>query len=71
MTEKKLSDTIREKAVADAIGEVITLQKGAANNITLDETTANQIATQISTLKSTYGEDGLALRARSNGCKQR
>ena len=64
---KKLSDTIREKAVADAIGEVITLQKGAANNITLDETTANQIATQISTLKSTYGEDGLALRARTMG----
>mgnify|MGYP002559324835 FL=1 len=64
---KKLSDTIREKAVADAIGEVITLQKGAANNITLDETTANQIATQISMLKSTYGEDGLALRARTMG----
>ena len=64
---KKLSDTIREKAVADAIGEVITLQKGAANNITLDETTANQIATQISTLKATYGEDGLALRARTMG----
>lgn len=64
---KKLSDTIREKALKDAIGEVITLQKGAANQITLDETTANQIATQISTLKATYGEDGLALRARTMG----
>lgn len=64
---KKLSDTIREKAIKDAIGEVITLQKGAANNITLDETTANQIASQVSTLKATYGEDGLALRARTMG----
>lgn len=64
---KKLSDTIREKALKDAIGEVITIQKGAANNITLDETTANQIATQISTLKTTYGEEGLALRARTMG----
>lgn len=64
---KKLSDTIREKAVADAIGEVITLQKGAANNITLDETTANQIDAQINARKASYGEDGLALRARTMG----
>ena len=61
----KLSDTIKEKALNDAINEVITIKKGEANDV--DDATKSQISTQVSTLQSTYGEDGLTLRARTMG----
>lgn len=64
---KKLSDTIIEKAVATAIDEVLLIQKGAENGITLDETSANQIKSQVDMLESQYGEDGLLLRIRTMG----
>lgn len=63
----KLSDTIKEKALNDAIDEVITIKKGEANDVKLDDATKSQISTQVSTLQSTYGEDGLTLRARTMG----
>lgn len=63
----KLSDTIKEKALNAAIDEVLTISKGAENDITLDEATKAQISSQISSLQGTYGEDGLALRARTMG----
>lgn len=64
---KKLSDTILEKAVATAIGEAITLEKGAENGVTIDEQTEAQIDMQIQSLVAQYGEEGMALRARTMG----
>lgn len=63
----KLSDTIREKAVDDAIDEVLTIKKGEENGVKLDDATKSQITSQVSSLQSTYGEDGLTLRARTMG----
>ena len=64
---KKLSDTILEKAVAAAIDEVLLIQKGAENGITLDEASANQVKSQVDMLEGQYGEDGLLLRVRTMG----
>lgn len=63
----KLSDTIKEKALNDAINEVITIQKGAANGITLDDATKANLSAQIDGITASYGEDGFALRARTMG----
>ena len=63
----KLSDTIKEKALNDAINEVITIQKGAENGIVLDDATKEQLSTQLSGITASYGEDGFALRARTMG----
>lgn len=62
---KKLSDTIKEKAINDAINEVLLIQKGAANGIELDDSEKSQIDTQLSGILSSYGEEGFALRART------
>lgn len=64
---KKLSDTIKEKAVKDAVNEVLIIQKGAENGIVLSEEEEAQIDSQINGIKSTYGEDGFTLRARTMG----
>lgn len=63
----KLSDTIKEKALNDAINEVITIQKGAENGIVLDDATKEQLSAQLSGITSSYGEDGFTLRARTMG----
>lgn len=63
----KLSDTIKEKALNDAINEVITIQKGAKNGIVLDDATKEQLSTQLSGITASYGEDGFALRVRAMG----
>lgn len=64
---KVLANTIKEKAVNDAINEVLTIQKGAENGITLSEEEISQIDTQISGITSTYGEEGFTLRTRTMG----
>lgn len=64
---KVLANTIKEKAVNDAINEVLTIQKGAENGITLSEDEISQIETQISGISATYGEDGFTLRTRTMG----
>lgn len=61
----KLSDTIKEKALNDAINEALLIQKGAENGITLDDTEKAQIETQISGISASYGEEGFALRTRT------
>ena len=63
----KLSDTIKEKALNDAINEVITIQKGAENGIILDDAAKEQLSTQIAGITASYGDDGFALRARTMG----
>lgn len=64
---EKLSDKIKADAVDAAIDEVMTIQKGAENDIKLDDATKSQIESQVSSLKGAYGEDGFALRARTMG----
>lgn len=63
----KLADTLKEKALNDAINEVITIQKGAENGIVLDDATKASLSTQIDGITASYGEDGFALRARAMG----
>ena len=63
----KLSDTIKEKALNDAINEVITIQKGAENGIVLDDASKEQLTTQLEGITASYGEDGFALRVRTMG----
>lgn len=64
---EKLSDTIKNSAIDDAVKELIIILKGAENGITLDETEKQQIQSQISNITANYGEDGFALRARTMG----
>jgi len=64
---EKLSDTLKRKAVEDAVNEVLTIQKGAEAGITLDDSMKAQLDAQISGITATYGEDGFALRARTMG----
>ena len=64
---KKLSDTIKQKAVDTAIDELITLQMGKKNGITLTEEQSKQVESQINTLSAQYGEEGFALRTRTMG----
>lgn len=64
---EKLSDTLKNKALEDAVNEVLTIQKGAEAGITLDDAMKAQIDAQISGITATYGEDGFALRARTMG----
>ncbi len=63
----KLSDTIKEKAVDDAVSEAILIVKGAENGVTLDENEKQQISSQLAGISSSYGEDGFTLRARTMG----
>ena len=64
---EKLSDIIRRKAVEDAVNEVVLIQKGAENGITLSDEEKAQIDTQLSGIAGQYGEDGFTLRARTMG----
>lgn len=64
---EKLSAKIISDAVDDAVNEVLTIQKGAENGITLDETEKSQISSQISGITASYGEDGFGLRVRTMG----
>lgn len=64
---KVLANTIKENAVNDAINEVLLIQKGEENGITLGEQELGQIESQVAGIISAYGEDGFALRARTMG----
>lgn len=64
---EKLSDTLKQKAIDDAIDEVLMIQKGAANGIELTEDDEKSIDSQIAGIKASYGEDGFTLRARTMG----
>lgn len=64
---KKLSDTIKEKALNDAINEILMIQKGAEAGVSLSEEEIAQLDSQIAGITSTYGEEGFTLRARTMG----
>ncbi len=64
---EKLSVTLLNKAVDDAVNEVLTIQKGAELGVVLDDATRSQLDAQVSGITSAYGEDGFTLRARTMG----
>lgn len=64
---KVLANTIKEKALNDAINEVLLIQKGEENDVTLSDDELAQIDSQVSGILTAYGEDGFALRARTMG----
>ncbi len=64
---EKLSDIIRKKAIDDAVNEVLLIQKGAENGVTLSDEEKAQIDTQLAGITSQYGEEGFSLRARTMG----
>ncbi len=67
----KISDTIKQKAMQDAIDEVILIQKGAENGAVLTDEEKMQMDSYISSLVSNvtsrYGEHGVELWTKSMG----
>lgn len=64
---EKLSDTLKKKAMNDAVKEVILIQKGVESGAGLSEQEKAQLDTQINGIASQYGEEGFKLRARTMG----
>ncbi len=63
----KLADKIKQDALDAAVTERLLIVKGAEKGITMSDEDISQADTQVSSMLSSYGEDGFVLRARTMG----
>jgi len=64
---KKLSNIIKQKAVDEAIREVVLIQKGAENGVVISDEEMKHIDKEVTERTLWYGEDGFKLRVRTMG----